>query len=228
MKSKKPPSGISPHTYKSLFKDISQIYEVSLSDGNSNWNKSTLYSNWKIGERIVKVEQGDKKRAQYGDRVLVQLSKDLNRKFGKGFSDRNLRNMRRFYQLYDLRGIHPELSWSHYLLLMLVDNVGERLSIEKHALKGRLSITEFRKFIDKAISGQSGKTGDGKPEKQIKDRLKRPLMALYTYRVLKNFSADLENSFPNLDLGFSVKMDNALGDIIRIKIGAIVRVVRKG
>jgi len=129
------PTGISPTTYHTLLKDISQIYEVALSDGNENWNKSTLYSNWKIGERIVKIEQGNKERAAYGDRILIQLSKDLNQKYGKGFSDRNLRHMRKFYQLYDVRAIHPELSWSHYLLLMLIEDSGERLSLEKRLLK---------------------------------------------------------------------------------------------
>ncbi len=114
------PTGISSTTYHSLLKDISQIYEVALSDGNENWNKATLYSNWKIGERIVKIEQGNKERAAYGDRILKELSRDLNKKFGKGFSDRNLRHMRKFYQLYDARAIHPELSWSYYLLLMLI------------------------------------------------------------------------------------------------------------
>ncbi len=179
-KTKKVSTGISPTTYHSLLKDISQIYEVALSDGNENW---------KIGERIVKVEQGDKERAAYGDRVLLQLSKDLNRKFGKGFSDRNLRNMRRFYQLYDLRGIHSELSWSHYLLLMLVEDAGERAALEKEAVKGRLSLSEFRKFVDKVVSGQGG-NGEGKNGKEsVKDSLKRPLLGLYTYRVLRNFSS---------------------------------------
>ncbi|EMJ95483.1 PF06250 domain protein [Leptospira alstonii serovar Sichuan str. 79601] len=37
------------------------------------------------------MEQGNQERANYGDRVLIQLSKDLNKRFGKGFSDRNLR-----------------------------------------------------------------------------------------------------------------------------------------
>jgi len=81
------PSGISTPTYNFILKDISQIYETAQSDGTKDWNKASLYSNWKIGERIVEVEQGREERAAYGDKVLKQLSKDLNRKFGKGFSD---------------------------------------------------------------------------------------------------------------------------------------------
>ena len=71
-------SGISTPTYNSILKEISQIYETAQSDGTKDWNKVNLYSNWKIGERIVEVEQGRQERAAYGDKVLKQLSKDLN------------------------------------------------------------------------------------------------------------------------------------------------------
>ncbi len=244
MKKKKEPVGISPTTYHSLLKDISQIYEVALSDGNENWNKAALYSNWKIGERIVKIEQGNKERAAYGDRILKDLSRDLNKKFGKGFSDRNLRYMRKFFQLYDAKDIHPELSWSHYKLLLLVGDAGKRLTLEKKAIHEGLSLANFTKFIDKAIVGQAENSADENAEKPINSRLKRPLMGLYTYRVLQNFSINLAHSIPNLDLGFSVKIE-ALGatappstknggwgdagqDTIKFKVGAIVRVAKKG
>jgi len=225
---KKETTGISTTTYHSLLKDISQIYEVALSDGNENWNKAALYSNWKIGERIVKIEQGNKERAAYGDRILIQLSKDLNQKYGKGFSDRNLRHMRKFYQLYDARAIHPELSWSHYLLLMLIEDSGERLTLEKRAIKEGISHENFRKLIDKAISRQTENLDGESGEESIKSGLKRPLLELYTYRVLQNFSPNLEKTFPNLDLGFSVKVENASYDTAKLKVGAIVKVVKKG
>lgn len=187
MKEKSNP-GISLNTYHSLLKDISQIYENALSDSNENWNKSTLYSNWKIGERIVKIEQRNKKRANYGDRILKELSRDLNKKFGKGFSERNLRYMRRFYQLYEAKGIHPDLSWSYYLLLMSVEDESERLSLEKKAIHEKTSYENFLKLINKAISKQNGKSDDISEYQPIKTRLKRPLMELYTYRVSQNFS----------------------------------------
>ncbi|ONF94549.1 hypothetical protein BWD14_00410 [Leptospira santarosai] len=78
--------------------DISQICDSFQSNANSDWNKISLVSYWKIGQRIVEVEQGNQEKASYGDRILIQLSKDLNQRFGKGFSDRNLRSMRRFFK----------------------------------------------------------------------------------------------------------------------------------
>jgi len=136
--------------------------------------------------------------------------------------------MRKFYQLYDARAIHPELSWSHYLLLMLIEDSGERLSLEKRAIKEGISHENLRKLIDKAISRQTGTTGGESEEESIKTGLKRALLELYTYRVLQNFSPNLEKTFPNLDIGFSVKIENASCDTAKLKVGAIVRVVKKG
>jgi len=53
-------------------------------------------------------------------------------------------------------------------------------------------------------------------------------MELYSYRVLQNFSPNLEKTFPNLDLGFSVKVENASCDTAKLKVGAIVKAVKKG
>jgi len=83
----------------------------------------------------VKVEQGNKERAGYGDRVLAQLSKDLNRKFGKGFTERNLRYMRKFFQMYKLDSLQTELSWTHYRCLLSVENSSERKDLEKKLFK---------------------------------------------------------------------------------------------
>lgn len=49
--------------FKTLIMEISKIYETALNDGSENWNRSLLTSNWKIGERIGKVEQGNNIRA---------------------------------------------------------------------------------------------------------------------------------------------------------------------
>jgi len=224
---RKEPTGISPTTYHSLLKDISQIYEVALSDGNENWNKAALYSNWRIGERIVKIEQGNKERAAYGDRILKELSRDLNKKFGKGFSDRNLAYMRSFYQMFKLGGIHPELTWSHYILLMQIENADERLELEKKAVREGLSLFDFRIFVDKVVRGQNGISNGQNTNEPIKTGLKRPLMGLFRYRVLQDFSPDFAITLQNLDLGFNVKME-ALDDTVKLRVGAIVRVVKKG
>ncbi|MDI7196704.1 DUF1016 N-terminal domain-containing protein [Leptospira santarosai] len=78
-------SSLTPKSYQSLLMDVAHIYESFQSNANSDWNKISLVSYWKIGQRIVEVEQGNQEGASYGDRILIQLSKDLNKRFGRIF-----------------------------------------------------------------------------------------------------------------------------------------------
>jgi len=77
---------------------------------------------WKIGRRIVEEEQQGSIRANYGEQVIAQLSKEL----GKGFSERTLRDYRRFYLLFpdqdNLAHMCAKLTWSHIRLIMRVEN----------------------------------------------------------------------------------------------------------
>ena len=79
---------------------------------------------WEIGKRIAEAV-GD--RAEYGRNLLAYLSERLTKEFGKGFTTANLRNMRQFYQIFPIRyALRSELSWTHYRLLMRVDEPGRR------------------------------------------------------------------------------------------------------
>lgn len=78
---------------------------------------------WNIGKVIVEEEQNGKERAEYGKQVLQQLSKKLTTKYKKGFDESNLRHMRNFYITYPkYDALRPELSWTHYRLLLRVEN----------------------------------------------------------------------------------------------------------
>jgi hypothetical protein len=68
----------------------------------SDINKQALKTYWKIGQVIVEKEQEGKVKARYGDRLLVEFSKELSREIGKGFSRSNLQNMRKLYVLYPI------------------------------------------------------------------------------------------------------------------------------
>ena len=57
---------------------------------------------WQIGRHIVEFEQGGQARAAYGKRLLAELADALTREFGKGFDERNLRNMRAFFQQFSI------------------------------------------------------------------------------------------------------------------------------
>ena len=81
---------------------------------------------WQIGQRIVQEEQNDQERTQYGKEIIKTLSAELTRKFGKGFGERSLRNMRQFYLYFQYIEIwktpFPNLGWSHFQHVLKVLN----------------------------------------------------------------------------------------------------------
>ena len=82
---------------------------------------------WEIGRHIVEFEQGGESRAVYGKKLLHHLADALTREFGKGFDTSNLRYMRLFYRVFPIRdALRHELSWTHYRLLLRVDQANAR------------------------------------------------------------------------------------------------------
>lgn len=90
-------------------------------------NAAQVRTYWEIGRHIVEFEQEGKTRAAYGKALLATLADSLTSEFGKGFDASNLRNMRMFYQTFpNCDALRPELSWTHYRLLLRVDNPDAR------------------------------------------------------------------------------------------------------
>ena len=82
---------------------------------------------WSVGRHIVVFEQGGANRARYGAKLLPQLAERLTAEFGKGFDASNLHKMRQFYFAFPiLDALRPELSWTHYRLLLRVDDPDAR------------------------------------------------------------------------------------------------------
>lgn len=78
---------------------------------------------WEIGRHIVEFEQGGAVRAEYGKRLLPRLAESLTAEFGRGFDERNLRNMRAFFQSFPIwNAVRTELSWTHYRTLLRGEN----------------------------------------------------------------------------------------------------------
>lgn len=83
--------------YGQLVSDISGLLEQARRAAARSVNSILTSTYWEIGRRLVEFEQGGKVRAEYGERLLARLSQDLARKYGRGFSERNLEQMRAFY-----------------------------------------------------------------------------------------------------------------------------------
>ena len=85
-------------------------------------NSAMVTTYWEIGEQIFKA-CGENDRAEYGKKLLEYLSEQLTAEFGKGFDKSNLRKMRQFYCTFPIRDtLCPELSWSHYRVLMRIND----------------------------------------------------------------------------------------------------------
>ena len=106
-----------------LLQDIKAILEQARSQVKQTVNSAMVQAYWKIGQLIVENEQQGKQRAEYGKAVLQDLSKQLSAEYGKGFEERNLRYMRKFYQLFPIwNALRSELSWTHYRVLIRIEN----------------------------------------------------------------------------------------------------------
>jgi predicted nuclease of restriction endonuclease-like (RecB) superfamily len=103
---------------------------------------------WNIGQQIVEEEQNGKDRAEYGSYLIKELSTKLTKDFGKGFTQQNLRNMRQFYNCFPIRStLCSELSWSHYRLIMRLDNPLARLWYTEESSKSNWSVRALERQI---------------------------------------------------------------------------------
>ncbi|RYM36076.1 DUF1016 domain-containing protein [Brumimicrobium glaciale] len=131
-------------------------------------NQTMVITYFEIGRMIVDKEQDGKERAAYGENVIKNLSKVLSVEFGKGFSERNIEQMRQFYLAYSIpqtlsavfnSGNPSEnsenkmiiLSWSHYLKLMRIEDLNERNFYEIESYKNNWSLRQLQRQFDSAL-----------------------------------------------------------------------------
>jgi len=155
-------------------------------------NKTMVYTYFEIGKSIVEEEQKGKARAAYGKQIIKELSQKLTREFRKGFSVRNLEQMRKFYLIYgkqienlnnrktqtlsaELKISNKEipefkLSWSHYLFLMGLDNLEERKFYEIEAYNNNWSLRELRRQFDTALYQRLVLSRDKKGVKKLSQK----------------------------------------------------------
>jgi hypothetical protein len=110
-----------------LVGQIAEIVAQARGHVRQSVNSAMVVSYWEIGRLIVEHEQQGQARAAYGQRQLAELSARLTALLGQGFDERNLRNMRSFFQCFPIRNaVRSELSWTHYRVLLRVENPAAR------------------------------------------------------------------------------------------------------
>ena len=130
-----------------IFDNIKKLVVNSRNKVYSVVNTEMLNLYWNIGQVIMKIQQGDE-RAIYGEEVLEKLSKKLTNEFGKGFSKRNLERMRKFYICFPITTtLSSQLSWSHYLELIKIEEISKRNFYTNEAINSRWSVRELQRQV---------------------------------------------------------------------------------
>ena len=136
----------------SMILEIRELLENARKNVAQQVNTQLLTTYWNIGRIIVEYEQQNQIRADYGKQTLRELSKELTREFGKGFSRSNLQNMRAFYLAYEkCQTVSGKLSWSHYCELLSITDENKRSFYEKESINSGWSVRELKRQIDSSL-----------------------------------------------------------------------------
>lgn len=145
-----------------LYEKVAELLQEARKSVVRNVNQTMVYTYSEIGRMIVEEEQNGKKRAEYGKKFLKELSQRLTNEFGRGFSVSNLQQMKNFYLVYEKQqtlSVKSEssskpsfnLSWSHYLKLMRIDDKNERKFYEIESFENNWSLRELQRQFDSAL-----------------------------------------------------------------------------
>ncbi len=192
-----------------LLGDVCMVIDVAQEVAYRAINVSLIKRNWLIGYRIATEELKDKTRSEnYGLSIIKNLSKELSKKYGNGFSKTNLYRFYMFYKLYE--NIFPSLmgktqnllSWTHYSVLIQVLDDDARLWYEKEAIKETWSVRTLQRNISSQYYYRILKTPTIKEKQELDGKynnlefIKNPL-TLEFLGLENNLSfteADLESS----------------------------------
>lgn len=160
---------ISPKTkYNSLLVNIGRTLETVRQTAVTTVNATLVKANWDIGKYIVEFEQDGNERAEYGTELLAKLSKDIKHRYGKGFSSRNILDMRRFYLLYSKwQALPAKFSWTHFVILLGVSDQAARKFYEKQALCENWSSRVLERQINTSLFERLALSRDKKAVLQL-------------------------------------------------------------
>ena len=135
-----------------LFSNVSQIIERRKFNAVSAANSQIVLMFWEIGSYINSVILG-MERAEYGKKIVVTLSRQLVAKYGQSFEDKNLRRMMQFASQFDddqiVVTLSRQLSWSHFLVLLPLKTMEEKLYYATETAKQLLGVRDLRHIISR-------------------------------------------------------------------------------
>jgi predicted nuclease of restriction endonuclease-like (RecB) superfamily len=156
-----------------LFAEVTRLIEESKSFVAQTANATITMLYWKIGKRINK-EILANKRAEYGKQIIVSLSKQLTEKYGDSFSEKNVRRMMQFAEVFPDESIVVsairQLSWTHFIALIPLKQPLQREFYAEMCRIEKWTVKTLREKIDGMLYERT--TISKKPDKLIKKELK--------------------------------------------------------
>ena len=139
-------------------------------------NTVMVQTYWNIGKILIEDEQQGKARATYGKGQLKQISQVLTKEFGKGYDVSNLRNMRRFYIVFPIQdSVRLELSWTHYRVLIRIENKDVREWYMQEAIENNWSVRALERQKSKLYYERLLSSKEKSPLKQEAQEKIKPL-----------------------------------------------------
>jgi predicted nuclease of restriction endonuclease-like (RecB) superfamily len=103
---------------------------------------------WELGKKIVEEERKGNLKIEYGKFLIKTLSITLTKEYGSGFSTRRLYLYCQFFRLYPIvPALRAQLGWSHYKLLLSIDNQSKRSFYEAECLKNNWTYRQLERQI---------------------------------------------------------------------------------
>jgi len=151
-----------------FFKQVGDFLEAARRHAKRQLDTTIVITYYEVGKMIVEHEQQGQKRAQYGTKLIKELSEYLTEQYGRGFSVVNLKSIRKFYQVYapsiqqtlstkseaekgQTVSAQFRLSWSHYQLLMRIENEDARRFYEIEAADQQWAVRQLQRQVGSSL-----------------------------------------------------------------------------
>lgn len=165
-----------------FYKDIKRILTEARNKAYTTVNFIMVEAYWNVGRRIVEEEQRGKQKADYGEYLIQNLSKQLAKELGAGFTEQNLRNFRQFYLIFPDEKIRyalrSELTWTHYRLIMRVESPVARKFYMNEAAEAHWSTRQLERQINSFYYERLLSSKNRLPVKQEADKRARQLKTM--------------------------------------------------
>jgi len=162
-----------PRRFDSLLRELRSFISESRRQIVRAVDVAQVRTCWGVGRHIVEFEQGGAARAEYGAKLLPRLAEKLTADFGSGFDERNLRHMRAFYTAFPIwDALRSELNWTHYRILMRVEDEQAREWYAKETVAQNWSSRALdrqvgRLYYERLLSSKDRKAVRAEAEEKI-------------------------------------------------------------